>query len=85
MSEPRRLYIDLNGDLERRWPSEPEFFRLLQLRGAVRLESLGMRHSSGRSVTALAKREYGLKGNRAKVLEQLNAMIEAAKAAKEGE
>lgn len=36
-------------------------FRWAQRHAAVRLEKLGMRHSSGRSVTAVAKRELGLK------------------------
>ena len=36
-------------------------FRLLQLKGALKLEMLGMRHSSGRSVATQIRKELGLK------------------------
>jgi len=55
-----------------------EFFRLCQMRGALRLEVLGMKHSRG-SVYALVKRELGFKGNKQKVLDQLCALIEQRK------
>ncbi len=35
-------------------------FQLLQFKHAIRLEAIGMRHSSGRSVCAHAKRVLGL-------------------------
>jgi len=56
------------------------FFRLLALRGAVKLEGLGMKHSSRRSITAQCKREFGIKGNRDKVLAWLEAEIERRRA-----
>lgn len=42
---------------------------------AVKLEGLGIGHSSGRSVLAHVKRTYGLKGNREKVLEEFHELI----------
>lgn len=38
-------------------------FQLLAWRGAVKLEKAGMKHSSGRSVTAMLRKHYGLKRN----------------------
>jgi hypothetical protein len=51
-------------------------FRLLTLRSALKLECLGMKHSQG-SVYALVKREFGFRGNKQRVLEQLVAHIAA--------
>jgi len=39
------------------------FARLATCRQAVKLEALGMKHSSRRSVTALMRRELGLAAN----------------------
>lgn len=52
---------------------------MLALRGALRLESVGMKHSRGFSAYATVKREFGFKGDKASVLAQLNAHIEKAK------
>lgn len=57
------------------------FYRLLTMRAALSLECKGMHHSRG-SVYALVKREFGFKGNKEKVLAQLEAHIEAVKAAR---
>lgn len=57
-------------------PEAIAFFRLLALRGAVNLEAVGLRYRGG-SVTARVKREFGIKGNRDKVLAWLEAHIEA--------
>lgn len=62
-------------------PAGIAFAQLCARRGALRLEILGLRHSGG-SVYALCKREYGLRGNKQSVLNQLTSMIEAAKAAR---
>ena len=46
--------------------STPEgiaYTRLAALKGAVRLESLGMKHSSRRSIRKMAALEMGLKAN----------------------
>ena len=53
-----------------------DYFILCSQISAIKLEALGMRHSSGRSVTAHCKRVYGLKGNRDKVLAALEAKRE---------
>jgi hypothetical protein len=55
------------------------FFQLCQWRGAVRLESKGMKHSSGRSVTAMVKRELGIKGTHEAIIEHLTCLIEQCK------
>ena len=45
------------------------------LRGALKLEILGMKRK-GRSAYSLIKEEFGFKGNREKVLGQIEAEIE---------
>jgi hypothetical protein len=49
-------------------------YRLNALRGALKLEILGMKRS-GRPVYASIKKEFGFKGSKAKVLAQLEAKI----------
>ena len=51
-------------------------WRLLTLKAALKLEVAGMKHSQG-SVYALVKREFGFKGSKQRVLEQLTAHIES--------
>jgi len=51
-------------------------WHLLSLKHAIRLEGLGMRHSSGRSALKHAKDVYGLKGNREAVLKQIDDLLE---------
>lgn len=53
----------------------PEQFRLLALRGALKLELLGMKRR-GRSAYVIAKEQYGLRGSRQSVLDQLNKKVE---------
>lgn len=48
-------------------------FALLALRGMVRLECAGMMRR-GQSASSVAKARFGFKGNKHKVLEQLNAL-----------
>lgn len=43
---------------------------------ALKLEILGMRHSSGRSIYAHIKKTYGIKGTKQRVYEQFAAYIE---------
>lgn len=57
-------------------PVQTEAGQFLQQKAALKLEVLGMRHSSGRSVYAHIKRVYGLKGNRKQVLAQMEALAE---------
>ena len=51
-------------------------FHMLSQYHAARLEGMGMKHSSGRSVTAHIKNTYGLKGSRDKVLKEFREMID---------
>lgn len=62
-----------------------KFYQLGAFIGAVKLEAKGMKHSSGLSMTARAKRMYGLKGNARKVLSSLEALREAAIAERQRE
>jgi len=63
------ISIDMTNDNARK------YVHLAQLKGAIRLEGLGMRHSSGRSALAFAKKLYGFTGNREKVLGQIEAEL----------
>ena len=49
-------------------------YRMLALRSALKLEILGMKHSRG-SAYATIKREFNLRGNRQKVLEQYENLL----------
>jgi hypothetical protein len=55
-------------------PQAIEAFRMRSLRGALKLEMLGMKRR-GRSVYSIVKEEFGFKGNKQKVLEQLEEKI----------
>ena len=55
-------------------PHQIEVARMLTLRKGLQLEIKGMR-MSGRSCYAIIKRDFGLTGNRAKVLEQFEQLI----------
>lgn len=48
--------------------------RILALRSACKLELLGMTRR-GRSATAIVRQEFGFKGSKQKVLDQLNEWI----------
>lgn len=50
-------------------------FRLLALKGALKLEIKGMRRSRGPSASAMIKAEFGWKGSKEKLLEKLEAHI----------
>mgnify|MGYP003135089770 FL=1 len=56
-------------------PDQIALFRLKSLRGALKLEILGMKRN-GRSVYSIVKEEFGFKGNKQKVLKQLELKIE---------
>lgn len=51
-------------------PVEIHLYRLLTLKYALKLEIAGMHHSHG-SVYAIVKKEFGFKGSKKRVLEQL--------------
>jgi hypothetical protein len=62
-------------------PDGIAFFQLCARRGALKLEIAGLKRR-GRSAYSICKEVYGLKGSREKVLEQMEAMIQAAQVAK---
>lgn len=53
-------------------------FRMATLRTGLKLECLGMK-KRGESCFSIIKREFGLKGNKNKVLEEFSAIYENAK------
>ncbi len=55
-------------------PNQIAMYRLLALKGALKLEIKGLKHSQG-SVYALVKKEFGFKGNKQRVLAQLEEHI----------
>jgi len=55
-------------------PDQIQMARMLTLRKGLQLEIKGMR-LSGRSCYSIIKRDFGLTGNRAKVLEQFEQLI----------
>ena len=57
-------------------PEKIERYRLLVLRSALQMEiSTGMRMTRGRTAYSIAKKEFGFKGNKKKVLSQLEEYI----------
>ena len=57
---------------------EIRFFFLCQLRGRLKLEAAGMK-GRGPAASTQARQEFGCKGNRAKILEQIQYLIDLAK------
>jgi hypothetical protein len=55
-------------------PDQIAVARMLTLRKGLQLEIKGMRHS-GRSCYSIIKRDFGLTGTRAQVLEQFEQLI----------
>ena len=55
-------------------PQAIEAFRMRSLRGALKLEILGMKRK-GRSVYSIVKEEFGFRGSKQKVLEQLEKRL----------
>ncbi len=55
-------------------PAEISAFQMLTLKGALKLETLGMKRR-GPSAATLVKRQFGFKGNKASLLEQLEAHL----------
>jgi len=56
---------------------EIDFFRLAQTKARLKLEIAGMQ-CRGQSAYSQAKKWYGLKGNRQRVLAQMEEMVEKA-------
>ena len=65
-------------------PNQIDAFRLLTLRGALRLEVMGMKRH-GRSVYSIVKEEFDLKGNKQKVFDQFTKILQEHNIMKERE
>ena len=65
-------------------PYKIELYALLSLRAALRMEVAGLK-GRGKSAYAIAKQELGVKGNKQKVLDQVNQMIQSMKEQQQGE
>lgn len=50
-------------------------YRRLVLRSALKLEINGLRMTRGRTVYSIIKKEFGLKGNKQRVLEQFEDLL----------
>ena len=50
-------------------------YRLIVLRSALKLEIKGIRMNRGRTAYSILKEEFGLKGNRQRVLEQFEELL----------
>ena len=59
-------------------PEQIDMFRFLSLRSALKLECLGMTRR-GQSAYSIIKAEYGFKGNKKSVLEQMEEIIKEVK------
>lgn len=53
-------------------------YRMLTLLSGLKLEVKGMRLTRGRTCYAIVKEEYGLKGNKQKVLDQFQKIVDQA-------
>ena len=65
-------------------PEDIDLYSIVAKRSALVLEMRGMKRR-GRSAYSLIKEEFGLKGNKQKIFEQLTEIIEAIKEYREGE
>ena len=63
-------------------PKGIAMYRMLSLKSALKLETLGMKNSRG-SVCAMIKREYNLKGNKQSVYDQFVKLVEEVKKAQQ--
>ena len=58
-------------------PEQIELWNLLVLRSALKLEMLGLKMGRGRTAYSAIKQMFNIKGNRQKVLDTFNEIIEA--------
>ena len=65
-------------------PYKIDLLRLLYLRRNLRLEVVGLK-GRGRTAYSVLKQELGVKGNKQKVLDQVNQMIQSMKTQQQGE
>ena len=59
-------------------PEQIDMFRFLSLKSMLKLECLGMKRR-GQSAYSIIKAEYGFKGNKKSVLEQMDKIIKEVK------
>ena len=59
-------------------PYKIDLYSLLALRAALRMEVVGLK-GRGKSAYSIAKEELGVKGNKQKVLDQVNQMLQSIK------
>jgi len=62
-------------------PKAVNVYRMMTLASGLKMEVKGMRMSRGRTCYAVIKSEFGLRGNKARVLAQFLPLVEEAKAA----
>ena len=60
-------------------PQKIELYQMLVLRSALKLEMLGLKMSKGRTAYSAIKHLFNLKGNRQKVFDTFNEIIEITK------
>ena len=65
-------------------PYKIDLLTLLYLRRNLKLEVVGLK-GRGRSAYSVLKEELGVKGNKQKVLDQVNQMIQSMKDEQQGE
>ena len=56
-------------------PNQIAIYRLMVLSSGLKLEIKGMKVKGGKSCYSIVRQEFGLKGDRPSVLEQLDAII----------
>ena len=57
-------------------PEQIELYQMLALRQALKLEMMGLKMSKGKTAYSAIKQMFNLKGNRQKVLDTFNEIIE---------
>ena len=57
-------------------PDQIALYRLITLRSGLKLEMRGMKVKGGKSCYSIIRQELGLKGDRTKVLDQLQKIID---------
>ena len=65
-------------------PEDIDLYSIMTKRSALVMEMKGMKRR-GRSAYSIIKEEFGLKGSKQRVFEQLTEIIEAIKQYREGE
>ena len=59
--------------------TDPQLFNMLAQKQALKLEKIGLKHSSGKSIYAHIKRTYGLRGSKESVYTQFCELCEKYK------